>query len=113
MPKDEDVTLVGGGAKFGSTVDCHHAALSPYFSVGLRRCPYGIFMNRSGLSDGHFAMLVLVVGRIVPPGHGSHRLNNDLFTCLLVSSVRSLSVDERHKAQDDSSRRGGRRSRRH
>jgi hypothetical protein len=54
MPKDEDVT--------------HHAALSLYFSVGLRRGPYGIFMNRSGLSDGHFAMLIFAVGRIVPGG---------------------------------------------
>ena len=47
-----------------------------------------------------------------PSSHDSHGLSNDLFTCLCVSSVRSLSVDERHKAQDNSSRRGGRRSRR-
>ena len=33
-------------------------------------------MNRSGLSDGHFAMLILVVGRIVPAGHDSHRLSS-------------------------------------
>jgi hypothetical protein len=49
---------------------------------------------------------------LFPAGHGSHRLNNDLSTCLCVSSVGSLSVDERHQAQDNSSRRGGRRSRR-
>jgi hypothetical protein len=60
--------------------------------VGLRRDPYGIFMHRSGLSDGHFAMLILVVGRIVPAGHGSHRLSSDLLTSVHVSSVRSLSM---------------------
>src|SRR6266851_3250103 len=45
-----------------------------------------------------------------PSSHDSHRLSNDLFTCLCVSSVRSLSVDERHKAQNNSSHRCGRRS---
>jgi hypothetical protein len=50
-------------------------------------------MNRPGLSDGHFAMLILVVGRIVPAGHGSHRLSSDLLTSVHVSSVRSLSMD--------------------
>lgn len=29
---------------------------------------YEIFRNRSGLSDGHLAMLILVVGRVVPRG---------------------------------------------
>ena len=36
----------------------------PYFSMTLYRQTYEIFMNRSGLSDGHFAMLMLAVGRI-------------------------------------------------
>jgi hypothetical protein len=36
----------------------------PIFPVRLRRGDYEIFMNRSGLSDGHFAMLIPGVGRI-------------------------------------------------
>jgi hypothetical protein len=38
--------------------------LCPYFPFTLHRQTYEIFMNRSGLSDGHFAMLMLAVGRI-------------------------------------------------
>jgi hypothetical protein len=40
----------------------------PCFSVGLGRGPYEILMNRSGLSDDHFAMLMLAMGRFVPLG---------------------------------------------
>jgi hypothetical protein len=50
-------------------------------------------MNHSGLSDDHFAMLILVAGRVVPRGHGSHRLSSDLLTSVHVFSVRSLSID--------------------
>ena len=39
-----------------------------FCSAGLRRGPYEILMNRSGLPHGHFAMLMLAVGRIVPRG---------------------------------------------
>ena len=40
------------------------AALCLYFSVGLGCCPYEIFRDRSGLPDGHFAMLMLAVGTL-------------------------------------------------
>lgn len=43
-------------------------AVCPYFSVRLTSRTYEIFMNRSGLSDGHSAMLIPAVGRIVPGG---------------------------------------------
>ena len=98
------------------------------FSVSLRRGAYEIFIYRSGLPNGHLAMLVFGAGTVrwvafvevveatptgcfVPAGHDSHRLSNDLFTCLCVFSVRPLSMDERHEAQNDNSHRSGRRSR--
>jgi len=43
-------------------------AVCPYFSVRLPSRTYGIFMNRSGLSDGHFVTLIPAVGRVVPRG---------------------------------------------
>ena len=81
-------------------------------------------MYRSGLPNGHLAMVGLLsrdssVGRIrrnggsdtdpmlLPAGHDRHRLSNDLFTCQCVFSVRPLSMDERHEAQDDNPHRSG------
>jgi len=47
-----------------SSADCHRAALCPSFSVRLRRGAYEIFMYRSGLPNGHLAMLVFRAGTV-------------------------------------------------
>ena len=92
------------------------------FSVRLRSISYEFFTDRSGLPDVYFAMFVSGVGtvsssnsrrwgmrrtsHVPPPDHGSHRLSNDLFSCLRLPSFRPGSMDARHEAQDDNSSRG-------
>ena len=53
-----------GDRRWARTFEDSHTAIS----VGLGCRPYEIFRNRSGLPDGHFAMLMLAVGRFVPLG---------------------------------------------
>ena len=99
------------------------AALSASFLAALRNAPYDFFTDRSGLSDGHSAMLVTEVERSVrrirhiqewgvrrtlrSSGHGSHRLSNDLLPRLRLPRFRPSAMDARHEAQGGNSSRGG------
>ena len=96
------------------------AALTALFLGALGRAPYDFFTDRSGLSDGHSAMLVTGVERSVrhiqewglrrtlrSSGHGSHCLSNDLLLCLRLPRFRPSAMDARHEAQGGKSSRGG------
>jgi len=80
-------------------------------------------MNRSGLPDGHFVMLIPGVGtdlwvssarmRESDPIESfseaidPHRLSSGWFPCVRLLSFRPISMDARHEAQDDNPHRSG------
>ena len=105
-----------------SPENCQLPARRPrsFFFVRLGTSPYEILMNRSGLSEGHFAMLISGVegrsvgrihqtaesntsGRFVPAGHDRHRLSSGWFPCMRVLSFRLISMDAGHEAQSHKS----------
>jgi hypothetical protein len=92
------------------------SSLRKVLVVARPRVVYEFFTDRSGLPDGHFAMVVFGIGTagswhfagsgmgirraLRPVDHGSHCLSSGLLSCLRFPSFRPPSMDAEFETQD-------------